>query len=542
MRFVRRPYFVTGSRVSGIANPVIESAMGDRPMDWGSNEMNRMAWRRFMAQCARSMTAVLLVVIANAEDRPQWGEAFTRNMVSSETGLPNTFDPETGANVKWSAPLGGNAYGSPVIANGCVLIGANNQAPRDPRVDYDCGVLLCLNESDGALRWQLAVPRTGGDDYLDWPMIGMCSEPTVEGDRVYTVTNRYEVVCLDLKGQANGNDGPYADEGQHMAQDGKPALEVTATDADIVWLANLREAVDMYPHDGAHMAILLDGDYLYLNTGNGVDNTHKVVRKPDAPTLVVLDKNTGKVLAKDNEGMGHRIMHAAWSSPSLGTVNGKKLIAFGGPDGVCYAFEALPADAPRDTVQTLTLAWKFDCDPNSPKENRAEYLNNRKESPSVIEGMPVFIGERVYVTAGGDPWWGKEQSWLKCIDATKAGDITATGQVWSYEMPAHCVATPAVTNGLVFVADCKGIVHCVDAATGQANWTHDIGGECWGSAFVADGKVYVGSRNKQFWTFAASKDKKELASVKLSAPVSATPVAANGVLYVATLDTLYAAK
>lgn len=478
---------------------------------------------------------------ARAEDRPQWGERFTRNMVSNETGLPDTFDATSGKNVKWTAPLGNNAYGTPTIANGCVLIGANNAKPRDPRIDYDCGVLLCLNESDGALRWQLAVPRTGGDDYLDWPMIGMCSAPTIEGDRVYTMTNRFEVACLDLNGQANGNDGPYQDEGRHMALDGKPALEVTPTDADIIWLVKLRDAVDMYPHDGAHTAILLDGDYLYLNSGNGVDNTHKVVRKPDAPSLIVLDKNTGKLMAKDGERIGHGIMHATWSPPSLGTVNGRRLIAFGGPDGVCYGFDALPHSAPAD-VRTLTLGWKFDCDPTGPKENRASYLNNRRESPSVIEGMPVFIGNRVYVTAGGDPWWGKEQSWLKCIDATKTGDITAAGEVWSYSMPAQCVATPSVANGMVFVADCKGIVHCVDAETGKAFWTHDIGGECWGSTLVADGKVYVGSRNKEFWTFAAEKEKRVIASVKLDAPIAATPVAANGVLYVASLETLYAAS
>ena len=480
--------------------------------------------------------------VAQAEDRPQWGERFTRNMVSNETGLPDTFDPASGQNVKWSASLGGNAYGSPVIGNGCVLIGANNAKPRDPRIDYDCGVLLCLNESDGSLRWQLAVPRTGGDDYLDWPMIGMCSEPTVEGDRAYTMTNRFEVVCLDLNGQANGNDGPYMNEGQHMALDGKPAMDVAAIDADIIWVVNLREAVDMYPHDGAHTAILLDGDYLYLNSGNGVDNTHKVVRKPDAPTLIVLDKKTGKVLAKDGEGIGHRIMHATWAPPALGEVDGKKLVVFGGPDGVCYGFDALPHSALPESVQTLACAWKFDCDPTCPKENRASYLNNRHESPSVIEGMPVFIGDRVYVTAGGDPWWGKELSWLKCIDATKTGDITTTGEVWSYEMQTHCIATPSVVNGLVFVADCKGIVHCVDAETGQAYWTHDIGGECWGSTMVADGKVYVGSRSKQFWTFAASKEKKEIASVKLGAPISSTPTAANGVLYVPTQDTLYAVR
>ena len=62
-----------------------------------------------------------------------------------------------------------------------------------------------------SLQWQLVVPRLLGEDgYLDQPNIGFCSPPTVEGNRAYVVTNRSEVVCLDLNGQSDGNDGPYS--------------------------------------------------------------------------------------------------------------------------------------------------------------------------------------------------------------------------------------------------------------------------------------------------------------------------------------------
>ncbi len=298
----------------------------------------------------------------------------------------------------------------------------------------------------------------------------------------------------------------------------------------------------MYPHDAAHSSILLDGDYLYLNTCNGVDNTHRVIRKPDAPSLIVIDKNTGALVAQDGEHMGPRIFHATWSPPAMGESGGEKLAVFGGPDGVCYAFKALEAGLKPGPVRTLERVWRFDCDPTAPKENVAEYLENRKVSPSVIESMPVFLGDRVYVTVGGDVWWGKEQAWLKCIDASRRGDITGDGELWSYSIPTHCCSTPSVANGLIFVGDSKGMVHCVDAETGVAHWTHDMAGEIWGSALTADGKVYIGSRGKQFCVFAASKEKQVLATVKLDAPVSATPTAANGVLYLNTLTTLYALK
>ncbi|MHC4179612.1 MAG: PQQ-binding-like beta-propeller repeat protein, partial [Planctomycetota bacterium] len=133
-------------------------------------------------------------VPARAGDRPQWGERHSRNMVSAETGLPDDFDPTTGKNIRWSVPLGSECYSTPVVAQGKVLIGTNNADPRDPRHQGDRGVLMCFDEADGALAWQLVVPKLEGDVYLDWPRAGICSPATVEGDRVYTVTNRDEVV------------------------------------------------------------------------------------------------------------------------------------------------------------------------------------------------------------------------------------------------------------------------------------------------------------------------------------------------------------
>jgi outer membrane protein assembly factor BamB len=92
------------------------------------------------------------------------------------------------------------------------------------------------------------------------------------------------------------------------------------------------------------------------------------------------------------------------------------------------------------------------------------------------------------------------------------------------------------------VADCGGKVHCVDAQTGRPYWVHDAGREMWASTLVADGKVYVGTRQGDFWTLAAGKEKQVLGSVRLDAPVISTAVAANGTLYVGTMTRLYAVQ
>ena len=482
------------------------------------------------------------VAEASASDRPQWGERYSRNMVSEETGLPEDFDPETGRNVLWSVPLGSECYATPVIAGGKVLIGTNNEQPRDARHKGDRGVLLCLNEADGSLAWQLVVPKLEGDVFLDWPRSGMCSPPTVEGRRVYMVTNRDEIVCLDLDGMANGNDGPYRDEGRHMALRGQLPLDVGTSDADILWLFDLRSSAGVRPHDAAHCSILLDGPFLYVNTSNGLTSRHDGVEKPEAPSLVVLDKATGRLIARDDEHIGPRIFHSTWSSPAMGEVNGRRLIFFAGGDGICYAFAALTPTTPKQSVETLRRVWRFDCDPAAPKDNVHRYIGNRRHSPSNIKSMPVFHNGRLFVTAGGDIWWGKHEAWLKCLDAAGTGDMTASGLLWSYPLTRHCCSTPSIRDGLVYVADCGGKVHCVDAQTGKPYWIHDAGGEIWASTLVADGKVYIGTRRGRFWVLAAGKEKRVLSSVHLADQIISTPVAANGALYVGIMSRLYALR
>jgi outer membrane protein assembly factor BamB len=170
------------------------------------------------------------------------------------------------------------------------------------------------------------------------------------------------------------------------------------------------------------------------------------------------------------------------------------------------------------------------------------FHGNRGESPSNIKSIPVFHDNRVYVTVGGDLWWGKHEAWLKCIDATGSGDVTQTGQVWSYALQRHCMSSPAIADGRVFVGDSGHTFHCADAKTGRALWTQEVDGEVWAAPLVADGKVYVATRRGSVWVFAANREKKLLSQIALGSPISASPIAANGVIYFATMSRLYAVR
>jgi len=174
-------------------------------------------------------------------EQRQFGEARSRNMVSKEKGLPAVFDLETGRNIKWIAELGTESYSPPVVAGGRVFIGTNNERPRDPQQVGDRGVFMCFEEETGKLLWQLVSPKLEEDPFYDWPKTGMSSPGTVEGDRIFLVSNRAQLLCLDVRGMANGNDGPFKDEGKLMTRhptNGEPVVDLEAgkLDADVIWV------------------------------------------------------------------------------------------------------------------------------------------------------------------------------------------------------------------------------------------------------------------------------------------------------------------
>src|SRR5688572_21322055 len=137
--------------------------------------------------------SVVLCGMVGAADQPQWGAAWNRNMVSAERNLPDSFDPKTGRNIRWAAELGTESHSTPIVARGRVFIGTNNGNPRDAKHEGDRGVLMCFEESTGKFVWQLVSPKREEDRYMDWPRTGLSSPATVEGERVYIVSNRGEV-------------------------------------------------------------------------------------------------------------------------------------------------------------------------------------------------------------------------------------------------------------------------------------------------------------------------------------------------------------
>ena len=508
------------------------------------------------------LTAVLSVS-AIAEDWPDWGGGPSRNMASSvEKNIPTSFgpgkaksdsrqiDPSTTRNVKWSLVLGSQTYGNPVIAGGKIIVGTNDGMLRDKRFKRTRGgLVICCDAATGKTLWRLVVPRYRSDDKkfnYDDLNLGICNSAAIQGDRAYIVSSRGEVLCLDMNGQADGNDGDFQDEGKYMVEAGKTPAKLTKTDADIIWRYDMIAELPMNPQDASSCAVIVDGDFVYAGTSNGVDRGHVKCKYPDAPSIIVLNRKTGKLVAQDDEKTSRNILHGQWSSPALVTAGGKKLLVYGCADGVLYAFETLAKMPEGDKPAILKVAWKYDC---SPKEYRfdkngkkrryekrhASYKSGKRGGgPSEIIATPAFYKGRIYVAIGQDSRHGMGDGALSCIDA-------ATGKrVWISKQVDRTMSTCSILDDLVYVSDYTGNLHCFDAETGKRYWVHETKSPLWSSTFAVDGKVFLGTENSELWVLKTGKVKKVLNKIKLLEKMANTPTAANGVLYIATGRYLYA--
>ena len=228
--------------------------------------------------------------------------------------------------------------------------------------------------------------------------------------------------------------------------------------AKVLWVFDMWDQTGDRPSDACNGSPLIDGDLLYVCTSNGVDREASVAYADNRKTPAPAGPEPDRAGEEDPDGWsppttprtsGRTCFHGQWSSPSAGVVRGKKLIFFGGGDGVCYAFEALDS-IPAKPVK-LKTAWSFDCNPPEYKsldgldwatryslgdKRLKKSLNKTNDGRFVgmneIISTPVFYKDRVYVAIGRDPEHGRGRGALWCIDAAGSGDITRSGCRWCY--------------------------------------------------------------------------------------------------------------
>ena len=691
-----------------------------------------------------------------AGDCPQWGITSHRNNTPVAENIPATwnvgsFDRKTrewsrdeAQNIKWVSRVGSQTYGNPVVASGHVYIGTNNGAGYLSRYpsQVDLGCLICFRETDGELLWQHSSEKLSTGRVHDWPLQGICCAPLVEGDRLWFVSSRGHVVCLDTEGYYDGeDDGPVRnetarlfkesltlndrlddgylsdtlravfrmhdvnldgrlrvqvreagarwlltvktkedtdyyeiqlndaqldlyglesdeqeepgeqvlsaesqldtglDDGQvsagfralcrerGLAFDQDPQVTVdepgkkwTVTvdidgasrtleirrqgpkliarkqisphdsyEADTVWVYDMMSQLQVSQHNMCSCSVTALGDVLFVNTSNGVDETHKNIPSVNAPSFIAMNKDTGEVYWTD-ASPGVNILHGQWSSPTVGTLGGVPQVIFAGGDGWIYSFRADEGQNGKPE-----LLWKFDANPKT-----SEWILLGRGTRNNIIATPVIYDGLVYAAVGQDPEHGEGMGHLWCIDPTRRGDVSPelavrvderdtviphrrllavseedgeiavdnpnSAAVWHFdgydqngdgelefheEMHRSC-GTVAIKDDILFIADFSGIFHCLDAKTGEVHWSYDMYCEAWGSPLIVDGKVYIGDAEGDIAVFPVSTDpavalveedgevRPSIDQIDMGNSVYSTPIVANGVLFIANRTHLFA--
>jgi len=466
-----------------------------------------------------ALIAVLSAGVAFAAEQAMFGNTPERNMVSAEKNLPSTWDPKSGHNIKWSASVGSQAYAGPVVLDGRVFVGTNNEGKRDPAITGDKGVVMAFDASDGHFLWQMVHDKLAESKLHDWPLQGVCSTPFVDDDRLYYTSNQAHIVAADVGGLADGNAGPVRDE-KYQGQSA----------GDVVWSFDMMAELDAFPHNLAVSSPLVVGDLVYASTGNGVDEGHVNVPSPLAPSFIALDKNTGE-LVWESAAPGESILHGTWTNPTYAVIGGKGQLLFPGGDGFLYSF------APK----TGKINWKFDCNP----KDSVWQLGGAGTRNNVIS-TAVYHDGLIYIGVGQDPEHGEAPGHFWAIDPTVTpdanGEITAKAVVWHRDGEDfnRTISTAAIHNGIVYISDLSGFLYALDAKTGEHFWTYDAFAAIWGSAFVADGKVYLGDEDGDVAILREGKKLEVIGEINMGASVYTTPVAKDGVLYILARNRLWA--
>jgi outer membrane protein assembly factor BamB len=424
-----------------------------------------------------------------------FGNTPSRNMVSDETGLPAEWDVASGMNVKWSQPVGSQAYAGPTVFEGQVYVGTNNEGLRDPSQEGDRGVVMTFDAASGEFLWQVTHTKLPAGRVNDWPLQGVCSTPFVADGRVYYVSNQAHVTALDTAG-------------------------------DLIWSFDMINEVDAFPHNLATSSPLVVGDIVFASTGNGVDEGHITIPSPFGASFVALDKNTGELLW-DSALPGEAILHGTWTNPAYGVIDGRPQVIFPGGDGWLYSF----------VPETGELIWKFDLNP----KDAVWALGGRGTRNNVLS-TPVIYDGKVFLGVGQDPEHGEAPGNFWVIDASGTGDVTATNAVWHLggDEINRTMSTVAIADGIVYIADLSGFLYAHDVETGERLWTYDAFAAVWGSPFVADGKVYLGDEDGDVVILQHGRELVELGEFNMGAAVYTTPVAHDGVLYILSRNRLFA--
>lgn len=477
------------------------------------------------APAALVLAGALASVPCTASDWPQW-RGPDRSGVSDAVGLVSSWTPGPAGSesVVWrqatdidregETSSGAQDAGSPVVVgsgqSGRVFFMHSMQSSVSART-------VALSEGDGAFLWDYVTTAYGGHGFHVCPNHQGAATPYADRDRrqLYTGTKEGRLLAIDFNGSLVW---------RRLAQNNTNGEDPNAFGVVV--------------HNCCNSTPLLDGERVVFPLCLGYPTT------PGDPALVALNRETGETVWNQNfftdgsyAGPNFQIMHGSWSAPILATTpDGVKRVFYQFSDGSLNALDA--ADG--------TILWVHEDDSNFDRTRSTQSHPPGSGTEGVASPVYNPPGEyevasgAVYVSAGEDPSHNPRTP----VGTGRVWKIDAqTGQeIWHYPASdnelGNVVAAVAVSGYRLYIGDTNGYLHCVDIRDGSLLWREQLGGgEIWASATVADGKVYLGTQDGDFYILGDSAAFAVLDVDNVGSPIASSAAVANGALYVKS--TLY---
>lgn len=281
----------------------------------------------------------------------------------------------------------------------------------------------------------------------------------------------------------------------------------------VLWSHSLTEEFGRISgYGGRTHSPIVEGDMVIMGCMNSSWGPHA---KP-THRFIAVDKRSGEIIWWSSTSGAP--LDTTYSVPVVATINGVRTLISGIADGSIQALK----------VHTGELIWKYQ-------------LSKRGINTSV-----VYNDGRVYACHSEENLHSNVMGSLVCLDATKTGDISKTGELWKIEGLGAGYSSPAYHDGLLYVADNSANLHCIDAQTGKSYWSFNYGNAAKGSPTYADGKIYIGEEGGKYHVLRVSKEScRRLNEVSFSKPngspieITGSPAVVDGRVLLLTKEDLY---
>lgn len=368
-------------------------------------------------------------------------------------------------------------------------------------------------------RWRLPLPEPGN------------SSPVVWGNRVFVTQaledgKRRTVMCVDrATGKLLWQEGVQY-EGQDSRHKTNPHCSASpVTDGERVVASFASAGVVAYDYSGKELwkadlgkqthewgqgsSPVLVGDLVVVYHGPGPNST-----------MYALDKKTGKT---------------RWSVPLKETMPAERFDGFAGKsDGAIGTF-ATPLVVKAGGRDEIVLPVVNRLRAFSPKDGR-ELWNCDGMNPLVYSSVSYgdgtlvafggFFGSAIYVKPGGE------------------GDVTSKRLAYEQRMKKHCIGSPIIKDGHVYISATPGFLQCFELASGKMLWEERVpatgaDSETWASMVRAGDRLYLPNRSGDVVVLRAAPKFEVLSKSSVGELSNSTLAFSDGEIFMRTHQALW---